>query len=372
MGPLDGIVVIELSGIGPVPFCGMLLAEMGARVIRIDRPTPGDLFGVPNLGRSRESVVIDLKAPEGRDLLIELAASADVLIEGYRPGVAERLGIGPDDMANPALVYGRMTGWGQEGPLSAMAGHDINFIALTGALAAIGPQAGPLPPLNLVGDYGGGALYLALGVLAALIERESSGRGQVVDAAMVDGAASLMSVFYELSNAGLHSSRRESNFLDGGAPFYRAYETSDGEWMAVGALEPHFFAQLLVGLGLDQSELPDQYDSGRWPELADAIGTAFAGRTRAEWAERFGGTDACVTPVLSMEEAPHHEHNRFRSTFLKTADGWSPAPAPRLSRTPGPPPRSAPDRGADTDSVLADLGVSPQRMERLRSNGIVA
>ena len=373
-GPLHGIRVIEMDAIGPVPFCGMLLADMGAEVIRVDRAHGGGAIGrlADVCGRGKRSIAVDLKAEEGRRLLLRLAATADVLIEGLRPGVAERLGIGPQDVAavNPRLVYGRMTGWGQDGPMAHMAGHDINYIGMVGALHAIGNEA-PVPPLNLVGDYGGGALYLALGVVAALLERQTSGLGQVVDAAMVDGAASLMTPTYQLAAMGLWKDARNSNLLDGRAPFYRAYETADGGYMAVGAIEPQFYAELLALLGLDANQLPAQFDRSGWPEIEKQIAAAFLAAPRHDWEEVFSGSDACATPVLSLEEAPAHDHNRSRDVFSAGADGRDPAPAPRFSRTPATADAEAPRRGADTSLVLADLGIDTAESARLAAAGVV-
>lgn len=373
-GPLQGIRVVEMDAIGPVPFCGMLLADMGAEVIRVDRADGGSAIGrlADVCGRGKRSIAIDLKTEEGRGLLLRLAATADVLIEGLRPGVAERLGIGPEDVAavNSRLIYGRMTGWGQEGPMAHMAGHDINYIGLIGALHAVGEDS-PVPPLNLVGDYGGGALYLALGVLAALLERATSGRGQVIDAAMIDGAASLMTPTYQLAAMGLWADQRNSNLLDGGAPFYRVYETADGGYMAVGALEPQFYAELLALLGLDSEQLPAQMDMSGWPEIERAMAAAFRAAPRRHWEEVFAGTDACTTPVLSLEEAPAHHHNRARSVFSAGVNGSDPAPAPRFSRSAAAADTASPRRGADTASVLADLGLDPAESAGLAAAGIV-
>ena len=329
-GPLAGIEVIELAGIGPGPFCAMLLGDLGADVVRVDRTRKPD-DRTPDLvnhlqGRNKRSISVDLKHHDGRDVVLSLVERADVLIEGFRPGVAERLGLGPESCheRNPRLVYGRMTGWGRDGPLADKAGHDINYIGLTGALHAIGREGErPVPPLNLVGDYGGGALYLAMGILAALFERSLTGVGDVVDAAMVDGAASLMTPIYEMLSHGLWKDARGENLLDGAAPFYDTYETSDGKFMAVGPIEPQFFANMLDGLGLDEP-LPEQSDADRWPELRDRIAARFSTRTRDEWAALFSDRDACVTPVLSMSEAPDHRHNRFRGVFVEV-DGVNPA-----------------------------------------------
>ena len=340
-GPLDGVRVIELAGLGPCPMCGMLLAELGAAVLRIDRVTPSGLgFDLDAeddlLHRSRPAVAVDLRRPEGVELVLALAGRADVLIEGFRPGVMERLGLGPDACArrNPRLVFGRITGWGQTGPLAESAGHDLDYIALTGALHAIG-RAGqpPTPPLNLVGDFGGGALYLAVGVLAALVEARQSGRGQVVDAAMVDGAASLLTAAYALRAAGLANDRRGTNVLDGGAHYYDVYETRDGRYLAVAAIEPKFYAELLRRLDLDPGALPQAPRKG-WPARKAALAAVFRTRTRDEWMAVFEGSDACVAPVLDMDEAPRHPHNRARDTFVRRAGRWQPNAAPRFSRTP--------------------------------------
>lgn len=362
-GPLAGTRVIELAAIGPVPFCGMLLADMGADVIRVDRPDAanslGDLADV--CGRGKRSISVDLKSRRGVEILTRLAATADILIEGFRPGVLERLGIGPGDLAaaNPALVIGRMTGWGQEGPMSQMAGHDINYIGLVGALHAIGDEA-PVVPLNLIGDYGGGAMYLLAGVLAALHERAASGIGQVVEAAMIDGAASLMTPTYQLAASGNWQDARHSNLLDGAAPFYRTYETADGGFMAVGALEPRFFARFVELLGLDRADMPPQMDPTGWGQLAREIATIFLSESRKHWESVFDGEDACVTAVLSLEEAPHHAHNQARNTFMTTIETAQPSPAPRFSRTASDVKRDAPVSGADTAELLAELGLSPE------------
>ncbi len=340
-GPLDGVRVIELAGLGPCPMCGMLLAELGADVLRIERVAPSGLgFDLPPeadlLHRSRPAVAVDLKQPAGTDLVLALVERADALIEGFRPGVTERLGLGPEPCTrrNPRLVYGRVTGWGQSGPLAGTAGHDLGYIALTGALHAIG-RAGqpPAPPLNLVGDFGGGALYLAVGVLAALVEARRSGRGQVVDAAMVDGAASLMTAAYALRAAGLADDRRGTNVLDGGAHYYDVYETRDGRYLAVAAIEPKFYAELLRRLGLDPDTLP-QAPRRDWPAHKTKLAAVFRSRTRDEWMAAFEGSDACVAPVLDMDEAPRHPHNRARETFVQRAGRWQPNAAPRFSRTP--------------------------------------
>ncbi|MFE5239772.1 MULTISPECIES: CaiB/BaiF CoA transferase family protein [unclassified Streptomyces] len=359
-GPLAGVRVVELAGIGPGPFAAMLLADLGADVVRVDRPG-GSVIGIEPAfdltNRNKRSVLVDLKAEDGAETVLGLVERADVLIEGYRPGVAERLGIGPDACLkrNPRLVYGRMTGWGQDGPLADRAGHDIAYIALTGTLSMIG-RAGepPAVPANLVGDFAGGSLYLVVGVLAALQHaRTPGGSGQVVDAAIVDGAAHLATMIHGMLGAGSWQDRRGSNLLDGGCPFYGSYATSDGEFMAVGPLEPRFYEEFarLLGLG---DEAPDRNDPGRWEELRALVADRFSTRTRAEWTEVFEGTDACVAPVLSLTEAPHHPHLAARSTFVEHGGLTQPAPAPRFSATPVSV-RSAPALpGADTESVAAD------------------
>ncbi|WP_448628270.1 CaiB/BaiF CoA transferase family protein [Geodermatophilus sp. URMC 64] len=372
-GPLAGIRVVELAGIGPGPYACMLLAELGADVVRVDRPRGARLFPPEKeaLHRSRPSAAVDLKSPAGRDVVLRLAGSADVLVEGLRPGVTERLGIGPDDCLarNPRLVYARMTGWGQDGPLADRAGHDINYLGLTGALHAIGTADKPIPPLNIGADFGGGSMFLVVGVLAALLERATSGRGQVVDAAMVDGASSLITMVHGMLGAGLWRDRRESNLLDGGAPFYDTYRCADGRHMAVGALEPQFYAQFVAGLGVD---LPGgQHDVAQWPEHRRLIAEAFASRTRDEWTAVFDGTDACVTPVLSLTEAPRHPHLAARGTYVETAAGPQPAPAPRFSRTPAAV-RSAPRApGHDTVAALRSWGFAEEEVTALLDSGAV-
>lgn len=361
-GPLAGVKVVEFAGIGPGPFCCMLLSDMGADVVRIDRKggRGGAKFDVT--ARGRRSIALDLKAPADIDVALALIEKADVLIEGFRPGVMERLGLGPGEALgrNRRLVYGRMTGWGQSGPLAHAAGHDLNYIAISGALHAMG-RAGetPSPPLNLVGDYGGGALYLAMGVCAALYETTRSGRGQVIDAAITDGTASLMGVMYGLRAAGIWTDAREANLLDGGAPFYGVYETADGGFVTIGALEPKFYGQLLETLGLQDDPLfAAQMDRANWPAMRAKIAAAVKGRPRAEWTQLLEGSDVCFAPVLSMAEAPNHPHNVAREAFVEVDGVTQPAPAPRFSRTPGavqgPPVRP----GANSAEILADWGIS--------------
>lgn len=371
MGPLDGLRIVEIGSIGPGPFAAMMLADLGAEVIRIDRPGHDPYPEL--LHRGRRSVVLDLKRAEAVDIVLRLVDSADGFMEGFRPGVIERLGLGPDVclQRNPNLVYGRMTGWGQSGPLADTAGHDIDYVAVAGALHPIGPPGGaPVPPLNLVGDFGGGGMLLAVGMLAALVHVRAGGTGQVVDAAMVDGVALLTTFLHSMRHAGLWTDERGSNLLDGGAPFYTTYETADGDWIAVGPLEPKFYAVFLDGLGLDPADLPDQYDRDRWPELRTRIADAIRSRTRDQWMQIFEGTDACVAPVLTLREAASHPHLRFRGTFVEVDGVEQPAPAPRFDRTPGVA-RSVAERGGDSDAVLAEIGFDPSEVASLRRAGIV-
>jgi alpha-methylacyl-CoA racemase len=376
MGPLSGLRVIEVAGLGALPFGGLMLADLGAEVLRLDRlgdPPFGFVAHNP-LDRGRRSVAVDLKHPGAPAMMLRLAASADVLVEGFRPGVAERLGIGPDVCLerNPRLVYGRMTGWGRDGPLARRAGHDIDYIALSGALHPVGPaDRPPTPPLNYVGDFGGGGMLLVVGILAALYERERSGRGQVVDAAMIDGSALLSTLFHGLRAGGLWSDGRGGNLLDGSAPFYATYRTADGGHVAVGAIEPQFYAELLDGLGLTQDELPPQDDRASWPRTQQRFAAIFATRTRDEWAERFSGTDACVAPVLALGEAPGHPHNAARGVFVDVGGVVQPAPAPRFSRTPAPVPTAPPSPGEHTDAALAAWGFTPNEIAALRRDGTV-
>jgi alpha-methylacyl-CoA racemase len=379
-GPLTGVKVVELAGIGPGPFCAMVLADMGADVIKVDRA--GAVRGVdPGLpspvlwDRGRRSVGVDLKHADGVETVLRLVETADVLIEGFRPGVTERMGLGPDDCLarNPRLVYGRMTGWGQDGPYAKAAGHDINYIALAGALEPIGRRgSGPVPPLNLVGDFGGGGMLLALGVCAALVETARSGQGQVVDAAMVDGAALLMTMFHGLRAMGTWKDERGVNMLDSGAPFYDAYETSDGKYISVGSIEPQFYAELLARTGLsDDPEFAVQNDQPNWEHLKERIAGLFRTKTRDEWCALMEHTDVCFAPVLSLAEAPDHPHNVARSTFVDVAGIKQPAPAPRFSRTPSAIQRPPSWAGAHTDSALAEWGFSTDDIAKLREAGAI-
>jgi alpha-methylacyl-CoA racemase len=381
MGPLTGIKVVEVAGLAAAPFGCMILADLGADVLRIDRVdrTRSGASGVSHgawtdpLSRGRRSIALDLKTAEGLEILLRLAGQADVLVEAFRPGVAERLGFGPDVCleANPRLVYGRMTGWGQEGPLAPTAGHDIDYIAISGALSIVGRTGErPLPPVNLAGDFGGGGMLLAIGILAALLERQSSGRGQVIDAAMVDGSALLTAIFHGLRAGGTWRDERGTNLIDGGAPFYDTYQTADGGYLAVGALEPAFYGELVAGLGVEDDDLPDRDDRANWPALRERLTTVIAQRTTAEWTEVFAGSDACVAPVLSLGEAPDHPHNKARGTFTEVAGLTQPAPAPRFSRTPADPPQPPPEVGADTDAVLTSLGYDQTRIADLRSRRV--
>lgn len=374
-GPLDGLRVVELAGIGPGPHAAMVLADFGADVVRVERPgRPEASDRRDHLLRGRRKLTADLKTPEGRDLVLRLAGAADVLLEGFRPGVVERLGIGPDACLkrNPGLVYGRVTGWGQDGPLASRAGHDINYIALTGALHAIGhPELRPVPPLNLIGDFGGGSMLLLIGILAALWERDRSGRGQVVDAAMVDGTSLLTQMIWAFRGAGSWSDERGSNLLDTGAPFYDTYACADGKWVAVGALEPQFYVQLLTGLGLAGENLPDQHNRDGWPVLRARFTEAFATRARDEWAKIFADTDACVTPVLSFDEAALHPHVASRGTLITIDDVRQAAPAPRFSRTATATPIPPPTETAIAESVLADWRSPASTPMRMGLSGVL-
>ncbi|HUA40463.1 MAG TPA: CaiB/BaiF CoA-transferase family protein [Streptosporangiaceae bacterium] len=377
MGPLSGVRVIEIASLAPAPFGCMILADLGADVLRVDRAErSGPQAQAPSdpLSRGRRSIGLNLKDAAAIDLLLQLTENADVLVEGFRPGVAERLGFGPEVCAerNPGLIFARMTGWGQEGPLALTAGHDIDYIAISGALSTVGrPGQSPVPPVNLLGDFGGGGMLLALGILAALVERASSGRGQVVDAAMVDGSALLTSFIYGMRAAGSWRDERGANLLDGGAPFYDTYATSDGGYVAVGALEPQFYAALLRGLGLTDAGLPGQHDRAGWPALRKRFTEVFGSRTRAEWEQVFAGTDACVSPVLTLAEAPAHPHALARNAFVDVGGVRQPAPAPRFGRTAAAQPAAPSGPGADTDAVLAGLGLAAADVAELRARGAV-
>jgi alpha-methylacyl-CoA racemase len=380
MGPLAGFRIIEMAGIGPAPFAAMLLADMGAEVIRVDRREAADL-GLPGrepkfevLHRGRRSIAVDVKADTGREVVKRLAAKADAIVEGFRPGVMERLGLGPDELLalNPKLVFGRMTGFGQDGPLAQAAGHDINYIALAGVLHCIGRKGeAPVPPLNLVGDFGGGGMFLAFGVVCALLEAQKSGKGQVVDAAMVDGSATLMALMYGLFSQGSWKDERGVNVLDTGAPWYNTYKTKDGKWLAVGAIEARFYAEFVERLGLKMSELPKQHDRKGWPDLQRRFAQTIAGKTRDEWERIFEGSDACVAPILTLGEVASHPHNAARSTFTERDGVLQPAPAPRFSRTVPDMGRSPQKPGADTDMVLGDFGFSAGEISKLKETGVV-
>jgi alpha-methylacyl-CoA racemase len=378
-GPLEGIRVVELAAIGPAPYGVMLLADLGAEVVRIDRAAAargqlGAEASMVGLSRNRRSIGVDLKTEAGRELVLRLVADADVLVEGFRPGVAERLGIGPEQCrtTNPRLVYARMTGWGQEGPLAERAGHDLDYAAIAGALHTVGrAHEPPPPPVNYLADFGGGGTFLAIGVLAALLERGRSGEGQVIDVAMVDGAASQTAFLHGLLALGAWSTERGANLLDGGAPFYDTYRCADGRFLAVGALEPQFFAELCQTLGIEPADLP-QHDRDAWPAQRERLAALIATKPRDEWAAIFEGTDACVAPVLDLSEAPEHPHNVARQAFVEVGGVPQPAPAPRFSRTPGRVDRDPPRPGEHTDEILKELGLDDTSVEALRASGVVA
>ena len=372
MGPLSGFRVVELAGIGPGPFCGMMLSDMGAEVIRVDRIKEGAAAPKDVLQRNRRSIAVDLKQPEGVEVVLRLAETADALYEGFRPGVTERLGLGPDEcMArNEKLVYGRMTGWGQDGPLAHAAGHDINYIGLSGALHAIGEPGGkPVPPLNLIGDFGGGGMLLAYGLVCGMLEAQKSGKGQVVDAAMVDGAASLMAMFFSMGRN--FQAERGTNMLDGGTHFYNTYETADGEHICVGSIEPQFYQLLVEKAGVDANRFGPQMDSDQWVEFKGELADIFKTKTRDEWCEIMEGTDVCFAPVLSVFEAPNHPHNRHRKTFVEVDGVTQPAPSPRFSRTQAEISHAAVAPGNDSESVLADVGFEADQIAALRSRNVI-
>ncbi|TAJ73184.1 MAG: CoA transferase [Phenylobacterium sp.] len=373
-GPLTGLKIVEFAGIGPGPFCGMLLSDLGADVVRIDRKGQGR--GAPSdiTSRGRRSVALDLKKPEAVEACLKLMDGADAVIEGFRPGVMERLGLGPEVALkrNPKLVFGRMTGWGQTGPYAMAAGHDMNYIAITGALHAIGTEEKPVPPLNLVGDFGGGALYLAFGLLAGVIHARETGRGQVIDCAMSDGAASLMAMFYGFKAAGIWKEERRSNMLDGGAHFYDTYQCSDGKWVSIGSIEPQFYALLLEKTGIDDPDFQKQHDRSAWPELRRKLAHVIAQKTQAEWTGIMGGTDVCFAPVLDLDEAPKHPHNAARQTFVEIGGVVQPAPAPRFSATPGAVQGPPPAIGAHDREALSDWGFSDSEIGALQGAGAMA
>lgn len=377
MGPLKGIRLIEIAGIGPGPFAGMMLADMGAEVIRVERPGGNMFSGNPEydyLNRGKRCIAVNLKSPAGVEVVLKLADSAAGMFEGFRPGVVEKLGIGPDVVCerNPALVYGRMTGWGQEGPWSQTAGHDINYISIAGALHPMGQKGSkPMVPLSLVGDFGGGGLMLAYGMVCALLEAKGSGKGQVVDAAMVDGAALLMTSFFGAQQVGFWQEQRGSNMLDSGAPFYDTYECADGECVSVGAIEPQFYQALIEGLGLAGEELPEQMDMAQWPAMKERFAGIFKGKTRDEWAATFDGKDACVAPILKMSEVPDHPQIQARQTLVDLDGRLQPGPAPRFSRTQAGIAHAAAGIGQHTDEILDEIGVSGAALAELRDQGAV-
>lgn len=377
MGPLRGIRILEIAGIGPSPFAAMLLSDMGAEVIRIERNSAATANSCDVSLRGRRSIALDLKKPQAVALLLKLIETADALIEGFRPGVMEKLGLGPDACLerNPALVYGRMTGWGQEGPLAHSAGHDINYIAISGALDAIGQkQGGPVMPLNLLGDFGGGATYLVIGVLAALLEARKSGRGQVVDAAICDGVISLMAFQQGCRAMGMWELKRQSNLLDGGAHFYDTYQCADDKWIALGAIEPHFYQVLVDGLGLDVGEIDyqAQFDKQKWQSLKPVFAQRIREKTRAQWCEIFEGSDACFAPVLNMDEAYDYPHNQQRRSFINVGGIKQTAPAPKFSRTVSEVQGEPVAAGSDNHSVFAELGFSVQEIEEFKRAGIIS
>ncbi len=377
MGPLQGFRIIEMGGIGPAPFCAMMLADMGADVVRVVRPREQQSeleFEVAEqvLHRGRRSLCLDLKQPDAVHTLLTMCAASDGLIEGFRPGVMESLGLGPDDClrSNPKLIYGRLTGWGQQGPLARTAGHDINYAALSGVLALLGPaDAPPEPPLNVIADMGGGGLLLAFGMVCGLLEASRSGAGQVVDAAMVDGSALMASTVFGLRALKLWSDERGRNILDGAAPFYAVYETSDGKFMAAGALESKFYTALVSGLGLDITALPEQMDIASWPSLKQQFAAVFKSRSQAEWIDVFAGSEACVTPALTLEEAANHPHNQARQTYCRAGDVLQASPAPRFSRTPATLNKPPPSHAQQADAVLLSYGFDKDHIRQLRQSG---
>ncbi len=375
MGPLNGVKIIEIAGIGPGPFCAMMLSDLGADIVRVDRKSAegaGTKFDI--LNRGRRSIAVDLKHPEGIETVLKLVEGADALIEGFRPGVMERLGLGPDMCLkrNPKLVFGRMTGWGQDGPMAHAAGHDINYISLSGVLSAIGrPGEPPVPPLNLVGDFGGGGMMLALGVVCALLETKTSGKGQIIDAAMTDGSAALMSIIFGLKGMGVWTNDKGTNFLDGGAHFYDAYECKDGKYVSIGSIEPQFYALLLEKCEITDPQFQNQMDQDAWPELKTKVATIFKSKTRDEWCAIMEGTDICFAPILNFDEAPEHPHNKARGTFIEVDGVVQSAPTPRFSRTQNATPSGPPTAGQHTDDILADYGFSPEEIATLKDAGAI-
>jgi len=375
MGPLSGFRIIELAGIGPGPFCGMMLADMGAEVIRVDRAGAPNRRNIDVLNRGRKSIAVDLKSAAGKELVLKLCESADGLFEGFRPGVTERLGIGPEECMgrNEKLVYGRMTGWGQDGPMANAAGHDINYIALSGALSGIGNKGGkPVPPLNLVGDFGGGGMLLAFGMVCGMLESQKSGKGQVIDSAMVDGAATLMSMFFTMRAAGMWKDERASNMLDGGAHFYDTYETSDGGYISIGSIEPQFYALLVEKAGLDADDFSAQMDQSRWPEFKEKLTAVFKSKTRTEWCDIMEGSDVCFAPVLGLGEVADHPHNKARGTFVEMDGVVQPAPSPRFNRTEPTLTHSSRIPGQDSREVLLSAGLSDSDVDELLSQNVIS
>jgi alpha-methylacyl-CoA racemase len=372
-GPLSGLKIVEFAGIGPGPFCGMLLSDLGADVVRVDRKGAGRASPADVTSRGRRSVALDLKSPAAIEAVLKLLESADGLIEGFRPGVMERLGLGPDVVLkrNPKLVFGRMTGWGQFGPYAKAAGHDMNYIAITGALHAIGTTDKPVPPLNLVGDFGGGALYLAFGLMAGIIHARKTGQGQVIDCAMSDGAASLMAMFYGFKGAGIWKDERRSNLLDGGAHFYDTYQCSDGKWISIGSIEPQFYALLLEKTGITDPQFANQMSRDEWPELKAKLAEVLGKKTQAEWCAIMDATDICFAPVLTLDDAPKHAHNVARETFVTVEGVVQPAPAPRFSATPGAIQGPPPKIGAHNEEALGQWGFSAGEIDALKASGAI-
>ena len=377
MGPLAGIKLLEMKGIGPGPYAGMLLADMGAEVIVVERSNSSSSIAAPSKSdpnsRGKKSIALNLKSPEGLATLLKLVEQVDGIFEGFRPGVAERLGFGPEECLkrNPKIVFGRMTGWGQTGPLANSAGHDINYISLTGSLAAIGDSKKPIPPLNLVGDYAGGSMFLVMGMLAAIIHAQKTGEGQVIDTAITDGSASLMSMFHGMDNLGVWNTDRGSNLLDGAAHFYDVYETLDGKFVSIGSIEPQFYAELIEKANLDPERFAEQLNPAKWPELKATLIDVFKSKTREQWCEIMEGTDICFAPVLDYREAPHHPHNQARETYVDVGGVVQPAPAPRFSRSALEKPVAGSSEGADTESVLSRFGFQSAEIEALKAAGAI-